>query len=239
MFKRIFAAILEKLFGSKTSAHESRTGTVKPPEAADPKEYNQTPVLVEPSSLVIRDHKLVGVQQIPDPDYGAYLNPKIVLIHFTCSYNLKNTVNWFLSEEVDIHTLIDKDGTIVQMVPFNRCAAHAGKSEWKGYYGLNNHAIGIELINIGPLTKKGSKFYDCYNREWTGDVVKRPMLGFDYWEPATQAQINSLRALIRTLMKEYQIPRSMVCSHHEASPGRKNDVGGIIDLSMDEFRRLL
>ena len=38
---------------------------------------------------------------------------------------------------------------VIQMVKENKVAWHAGKSKWKKYTNLNNHSIGIELVNKG------------------------------------------------------------------------------------------
>lgn len=46
---------------------------------------------------------------------------------------------------VSSHLLIRRDGSLVQYVPFDRRAWHAGESEWCGRRCCNDFAIGIEL----------------------------------------------------------------------------------------------
>ena len=46
---------------------------------------------------------------------------------------------------VSAHALIRRDGEIVQYVPFQRRAWHAGPSQWQGRSGCNDFSIGIEL----------------------------------------------------------------------------------------------
>ena len=46
---------------------------------------------------------------------------------------------------VSSHLLIRRDGAVVQYVPFDRRAWHAGESEWCGRKCCNDFAIGIEL----------------------------------------------------------------------------------------------
>lgn len=46
---------------------------------------------------------------------------------------------------VSSHLFIRRDGEIIQFVPFDRRAWHAGRSYWHGICGLNDAAIGIEL----------------------------------------------------------------------------------------------
>lgn len=47
--------------------------------------------------------------------------------------------------QVSAHLLIRRDGEIIQYVPFNRRAWHAGVSNYQGRENCNNFSIGIEL----------------------------------------------------------------------------------------------
>lgn len=47
--------------------------------------------------------------------------------------------------EVSAHLLIRRDGEIVQYVPFDRRAWHAGRSSWRGRENCNDFSVGIEL----------------------------------------------------------------------------------------------
>jgi AmpD protein len=47
--------------------------------------------------------------------------------------------------KVSAHLLIRRDGELVQYVPLNRRAWHAGVSRWGGRTACNNFSIGIEL----------------------------------------------------------------------------------------------
>ena len=46
---------------------------------------------------------------------------------------------------VSAHLFIRRDGSVVQFVPFDARAWHAGVSEWRGRSACNDYAIGIEL----------------------------------------------------------------------------------------------
>lgn len=50
--------------------------------------------------------------------------------------------------KVSAHAVIRRDGRVVQCVPFNERAWHAGRSCWQGLEGLNDYAIGIELEGL-------------------------------------------------------------------------------------------
>jgi len=47
--------------------------------------------------------------------------------------------------EVSAHLLIRRDGELVQFVPFNERAWHAGESQFRGNARCNDFSIGIEL----------------------------------------------------------------------------------------------
>ena len=46
---------------------------------------------------------------------------------------------------VSSHLLINRDGSLMQFVPFNKCAWHAGQSSFEGRDDCNKFSIGIEL----------------------------------------------------------------------------------------------
>jgi len=46
---------------------------------------------------------------------------------------------------VSAHVFIDRRGSATQFVPFDRCAWHAGVSEWRGRGRCNDFSVGIEL----------------------------------------------------------------------------------------------
>jgi len=161
-----------------------------------------------------------------DPDMGGTLTPKLVVWHHTVSYDTPGTENWFRTTAADIHLLVGKKGEVVQMVPFNRIAHHAGTSSWKGLQSLNNHAIGIEFVNLGPLKKVGEGYQDYYGRAYNGEVRKRKAQGFDYWEPFTEAQEQRFLEIGLYLYKAYGLTADKHIGHYECSPGRKNDPAG-------------
>ena len=110
------------------------------------------------------------------------------------------SINWLKSplSKVSCHYLIDKKGKIIQMVPENKTAWHAGKSMWKNFINLNEKSIGIELVN------KGHKFgYENYS-------VK---------------QINSLIRLCKLLKRKYDLKTENFLGHSDIAPLRKIDPG--------------
>ncbi|MEH6358198.1 MAG: 1,6-anhydro-N-acetylmuramyl-L-alanine amidase AmpD [Pseudomonadales bacterium] len=53
--------------------------------------------------------------------------------------------------EVSAHVLIRRDGAMVQYVPFNKRAWHAGKSCFQGEENCNDFSIGIELEGVDDM----------------------------------------------------------------------------------------
>jgi len=179
-----------------------------------------------------------------DPDVGGFLNggkPQAIVLHHTMSYNTEGTVSWFKQAAVDVHFVVGHNGEVVQMADCNRNCAHAGVSKWNGMNGLNSYAIGIEVVNIGPLVKKSDgTFIDGYGRKWNGAVRERNVLGYKYWEPFTSAQEQAVIQICLWAHKTYGIKIENMCAHYECSPGRKNDpAGGLAIGSMAEFRKYL
>ena len=100
--------------------------------------------------------------------------------------------------KVSCHYLINKRGDIIQMVPENKTAWHAGISRWKNYRNLNINSIGIELVN------KGHRFgYEKFN----------------------DLQINRLIVLCKNIRKKYNIKKNNILGHSDISPLRKIDPG--------------
>jgi len=114
-------------------------------------------------------------------DKSITIQPRIIVLHWTCALNLQGVYNTFYSAalsgdrtdiqkggklNVSAHFLVDRDGAIYQLMPTNLMARHT--------IGLNDSAIGIE--NMG---------------------------GVDNHEDLTMAQVNANVCLIHYLKKQY------------------------------------
>lgn len=109
----------------------------------------------------IKNFRLMGDAQTPvtfDPsdNHSAGMQPRFLLMHYTGDDNLAGAVAWFKRPEskASAHFVIGRDGTVIQMVPLDRRAWHAGESRWKQFTSLNRHSIGIELVNAGRLIQR-------------------------------------------------------------------------------------
>jgi N-acetylmuramoyl-L-alanine amidase len=91
------------------------------------------------------------VEQRQTPNHGSQIIPRIIVIHYTGDNNAEGGLSWLCSSKsgVSAHLVIDKDGTIYQILPFNIQAWHAGKSSYNGRSNVNGFSIGIENVGIG------------------------------------------------------------------------------------------
>lgn len=108
------------------------------------------------------------------------------------------------------------DGEICQAFSSKHWAYHLGikpdvfRSAGVPYQRLDKLAIGIEICNWGPLTKKADgKFYNYVNREVALDQVcelEKPYKGYKFYHAYTDAQIESVKQLLVYWSKIYSIP---------------------------------
>ena len=113
---------------------------------------------------------------------------------------------------------------MVQLVPFNIEAWHAGRSWYAGREELNHYSIGIELDNLGQLRMEGGKFVAECGREVPFKEVYTDDSGREltYWHKYTRVQMDVLREVCRLLKKRY--PIKYVVGHSDVT-ARKVDPG--------------
>ena len=116
-------------------------------------------------SLSIKNHLIEGADYFLSPNQSDRSeNIDIIVIHCISlpegSFNNDNPTKLFLNEldfekhdsfksleglKVSAHILIERNGSLIQFVPFNKCAWHAGQSNYAGRDRCNEFSIGIEL----------------------------------------------------------------------------------------------
>ncbi len=163
------------------------------------------------------------------------MTPELVVNHYTAGYGDDGTIATFLNKEskVSAHLVIDRDGDITQMVPFNRIAWHAGPSRYQSWHGLNQHAIGIEFENIGYVKKaadggfvdwRGKRFVPDPGQIMVEEAEPRIGSGVFYWPSYTDIQIEVGLAAARALVKKYGI-KAFVTHEEIDTRGWKTDPG--------------
>ena len=125
---------------------------------------------------------------------------KFLIIHYTGMKSESLAVKKLCDPKAKVssHYFIKKNGNILQLVPDLYEAWHAGKSSWKKYNSLNKTSIGIEIQNSGH----------------------------DYsYENFSLKQIDSLKKLLKNLVKNYKIDQKNILGHSDIAPNRKKDPG--------------
>ena len=116
--------------------------------------------------MIINNHLLADIKFLESPNFNT--RPKDVLINLLVIHSISlppnvygnnHIENFFLNKldhsldpfyeeirelKVSAHVLIKRDGEIIQFVPFNMRAWHAGESSFEGKDNCNDYSIGIE-----------------------------------------------------------------------------------------------
>jgi N-acetylmuramoyl-L-alanine amidase len=166
----------------------------------------------------------------PSPNVGQVpLRAEYLVIHYTAGRSLQESVSWLARPEAraSAHLVIGRDGTVVQQVPFDRVAWHAGISAWEGKTGLNHCSIGIELDNAGRLTRHGSRwrawFGGHYEAEDVLEATHKHESSPSGWHLYPPAQLEAAMEAAAALVTRYGL-RDII-GHDDIAPGRKADPG--------------
>ena len=129
---------------------------------------------------------------------GAKLD--MLVLHYTGMSEGEAAVKHLCTAGTDVsaHYVVMEDGRIIQCVPEERRAWHAGQSSWAGETDINSCSIGIELANPGH----------------DHGYPKFPL-----------RQIAAVTALCRSIFIRYRIPADRVLAHSDIAPSRKRDPG--------------
>jgi len=190
--------------------------------------------------MQIIDHQLHDDSGAPYPFINSPNYPRntrlgacdYLIIHYTTGTNPAQTINWFKSPKAMAvaHLLITREGEIIQFVPFNTVAWHAGYSQWADRTGLNRYSIGIELDNAGRLVRETG----CWKRlgnTFTDDQVLKAAHKMQTiemgWERYPQAQLEALREVGKLLKATYNFID--VLGHDDVSLSGKLDPGPAFD----------
>lgn len=164
------------------------------------------------------------------PHKGGKYKPQYLVMHYTAATTAQSSIGWFLNPDAkaSAHLLIARDGTITQFAPFNIVTWHAGKSQWKGLNGLNQFAIGIELVNAGRLIKSGNSWICPVDQKKVSntEVViasHKNEINQSAWQQYTQAQLQVSIEVAALLVNAYNL--TDVLGHEDISPLRKSDPG--------------
>lgn len=153
--------------------------------------FNDRPLDEDISLLVIHSISLPPKKYDTDHIERFFLND----LDFS-SHNFYKNIDGM---KVSAHVLIKRNGEIIQFVPFNKRAWHAGVSTFNGKDDCNNFSIGIEL-------------------EGSDD---------DIFEDIQYEQLSLITSLL--MQEYDLISKSNIKGHSDIAPERKTDPGPLFD----------
>jgi len=144
-----------------------------------------------------------GADIRPSPNFGDRRDGRpvdLLLLHYTGMETGQGAEDWLCDprSEVSCHYIVHEDGRVVQMVPEEKRAWHAGRSFWKGETDINSCSVGIEIVNGGH--EFGLPGYP-------------------------DRQIDAVIAVSRGIVVRHGIAPERVLAHSDVAPGRKRDPG--------------
>jgi AmpD protein len=170
---------------------DQTTGLIREARIVASPNYDARPAGCDPSLIVVH-----GIS-LPPGEFGGPWIDRL----FTNS--LPADMHPYFAAIADVrvsaHFLIHRDGKLIQYVPVNRRAWHAGESSHAGRACCNDFSIGIELEGEDSIPYENAQ-YDC-------------LAGL----------ISTLRAQVESLAN------ADVVGHSDIAPGRKTDPGEAFD----------
>lgn len=167
--------------------------------------------------MEIENHLIKNIKYIRSPNFNERSQNssiKLIVIHAISlppkEYGGDYVENFFLNKlkisdheyfkeiedlKVSSHLYIKRDGEIIQFVPFDKRAWHAGESSFNGEFDCNDFSIGIEL--------EGS---DCDN----------------FTSHQYQVLIDVTKLLMNEYP---DVKKNSIKGHSDIAPGRKTDPG--------------
>ena len=140
---------------------------------------------------------------VPSPNFDertSLAHPDIILLHYTGMQHAHEAMQRLCDPvaRVSSHYFVHENGSIVQLVPEQKRAWHAGVSSWGGETDINSRSIGIEIANPGHE--------------------------FGYPDFPSR-QIAAVTILCRAILTRHVIRPENILAHSDVAPSRKQDPG--------------
>jgi N-acetylmuramoyl-L-alanine amidase len=152
--------------------------------------------MLQPLQAMPLPYAVVWSPNCDDRPAGAVVS--CIVLHATVEPTTEGTMNIFLTpaRRVSAHFVVGRDGRVIQMVPVERRAWHAGSSVLDDVGSVNNFSVGIEMVNLN-----------------------------DGKDPYTREQMDAVAGIIRLVRSRYDIPDERIVSHAQIAlpAGRKSD----------------
>ena len=189
----------------------------------------------------LKNHRVEGVPFIPAKLTGGLIAPEIVVLHDTAGRLDKFNSRDYLATttKASVHFVVERDGTVSQLVPTNRRAGHAGQSSYHGRSDCNAFSIGIEIVNPGKMTRGVSgSVLSWWGQDfghggavggYTLADIETPQHGKGCWMSYTPEQIEAVTELLEALFAGIPTLKD-ITTHWYVSPGRKVDTNPLFPL---------
>ncbi len=178
-----------------------------------------------------------GAVVIPSCNLVEGNEPKAIVLHHTGG-ELSGAIHRFqMPEEASAHYIVDRDGTVYQMVPESYGAKHVNCYNQRSYClescpiceGEDGRllepylqSVGIEIVNQGALDPKAfsGPLYEDYNMAF----------GYRYWEDYPETQLESVKALVEDICARWGIPLEIDHVIGHSLVNMKSDPGPALNL---------
>lgn len=149
-----------------------------------------------------------------------------IVLHATDGANAMSSACYLARNDTSVsaHLVVGLSGQVIQLLPFNVQAWHAGVSEHAGRKGLNAYSVGIEIDNAGKLHRRNNRFFSWFNREYPpGEVFTTVEQGHAaYYHRFTREQVDRVVEICLLLKERYLIHWLL---RHSDITRRKTDPG--------------
>jgi N-acetyl-anhydromuramyl-L-alanine amidase AmpD/peptidoglycan/xylan/chitin deacetylase (PgdA/CDA1 family) len=180
------------------------------------------------------------VKLIPSCNYRPTNQPRAIILHFTRGPLVGAQTTFQKTENTSAHYIIDRDGTVYQVLPESLGAKHVScygarstciascpicDSPDGKFVEPSTQSIGIELVNQGQVI----------NGEFDGPIYEDFSMSFNYryWEDYPEAQIKSLVLLVNDIRSRWNIPLNMVMGHYRVNTN--SDPGPALNLFWERY----
>jgi N-acetyl-anhydromuramyl-L-alanine amidase AmpD len=112
---------------------------------------------------------------------GWTRQPWVIVVHYSAGMDAQGCMDALTNRGLSVHCTIERDGKIWRHVDDDDRAIHAGYGRWGGVSGMNSHALGFEIVNLGWMEGVFDPNATSPHNVWKGDVVDSMSDGTSYF----------------------------------------------------------
>ena len=208
---------------------------------------------------------VVSVHPSCNYPYNRVNEPRAIVLHYTLGSWSGALSSWRAGYEnpgTSAHYIVTKSGEIIQIIPENRAANHVVMEYdtpdtckfpplCSGDGPVQEHSIGIEIENYGPLVRTETGFTSKYGQpidyqpfHYNEFGAKGDPYVYEWWDPYTPEQLRALHYLIWDIAERWQIDipdmivgHSQIQSRIDPGPALEKFLQDQLPISPDEYYR--